>query len=129
MTQEEFQNKVEELRDSLVKTTEEYIESNKQYNNGDILKISFTKNEKNFVYKCMIMNIYLKPDMVFMSTTQWPTPTILYFARNCWKNENGVIEVGGHCPLGYLEGSENICGHIGVDMDTLKIEVINMNEL
>lgn len=129
MTQEVFQGKVKELRDSVLKITEEYIESNKQYNSGDILKISFTKNKKEFVYKCMIMNIYLKPYMEFMSIMQWPTSTILYFARYCWKNKDGVIKVGGHCPLGYLDGSGNICGHINIDMDTLKIEVINMNEL
>ena len=129
MTSEEFQNKVKELRDSLAKTTEEYIEANKQYNNGDVLKISFKKNGKKFVHKCMIVNIYLEPDMGFMSTMHWPTPKIWYFARNCWKNKDGVIEVGDRCPLGYLDGSGNICGQVGMDMDTLKIEVIDVNEL
>lgn len=77
----------------------------------------------------MIVNIYLKSDMEFMSTMQWPTPTIWYFAKNCWKNEDGVIEVGEYCPLGHLDGSGNICGHVGIDMDTVKIEVISINDL
>lgn len=129
MTQEEFRNKVKELKNSLQKITEEYIESNKQYNNGDILRISFTKGKKEYAYKCMIVNIYLKPDIRFMTTMQWPTPTICYFARYCLKNEDGVIGVGEHCPLGHLDGSGNICGHVGVDMDTVKIEVISINDL
>lgn len=129
MTQEVFQNEIEKLKYSFKEITEKYIDANKQYNNGDILRISFNVGKKEYVYKCMIMNIYLKPDMAFMSIMQWPTPTIWYFARFCWKNNDGEIEVGDHCPLGYLEGRTNICGHIGVDMDTLKIEVININKL
>ena len=127
MTPEEFNDKVNHLRDSLSKIVNEYIESNKEYDNGDILRISFKKCGEKYIFNCKITNIYCAPDTV--SLLNWPSPTIRYFARYCWKDENGNIRVGDHCPLGHLEGQMNICGHLGVEYDTVKIKVIKESEL
>jgi len=130
MTPEEFNTKVDSLKKEFDDVVYEYIDSNKKYSIGDILRISFTKREKKYSYNCKIVNVYLKPNMVALSLTQWPTSTIHYFARYCWKDkESGDIVIGDHCPIGYLEGGHIICGHLGIDMDTLKIEVIGVKDL
>lgn len=128
MTNIEFQNKLNSLKDSLHNIVNEYIESNKQYNVGDILRISFTRNGKQYVKTCKIVNIYLTSDDSFMTSTCWPTTNIVYFARYCWKC-NEEIQLGTPCPLGNLSCSRTICGYAGIDENTLKIETIKESEL
>lgn len=47
MTREEYINKVNELEKEIAKTTKEYVNSNKIYNEGDYLKISFKVPYRN----------------------------------------------------------------------------------
>jgi hypothetical protein len=78
MTDTEFQNNVERLKVQLHSIVNEYIGTHKQYNIGDILKVSFIKNGKQYVSTCQMMNIYLAPSRLFASMEQWPTSRIIY---------------------------------------------------
>lgn len=130
MNKETLKEGVAELQNKLSSLTNDYIESNKIYLEGDILKISFNKYHHYYEYTCKIVNIYLRPQMEFLSTMNWPSTNIIYFARYCWKDDNDKLIIGDHCPLGWkLSGRENICGHLGIDYDTLKIEVIKEEDV
>ena len=124
MTAEEYRNEIKLLKDKVDKLTEEYINSNKIYNIGDILKVSFHTNTGLKVCYCKLMNIHTLPDNVFASLYHWPTSNIVYFARYCYVDEKNTIQVGDVCHLGYLSYSNLVCGYAGVDIDTLKIKVI-----
>jgi hypothetical protein len=120
-----FKESIEELRNKLTSLMFDYIESNKIYSEGDILKISFNKYHRYYEYTCKIVNIYLRPQSNMNSNMNWPSSDIIYFARYCWKDDDGKLIIGGHCPF----CEENICGHFGIDYDTLKIEVIKEKDV
>ena len=131
MTKQEFNKEISLLKNKLCSIQEEYLNSNEQYHINDILKVTFHKCHQTYIYTCRIVNIYLVPeDHEFLSTTNWPSTNIAYFTRFCWKDKNiNQITIGGHCPMSILNTGTNICGHLGIDTDTLHIEVIDESQL
>ena len=131
MNKKDFIKKRDELNKQLDELTQEYIDSNKLYSIGDYLRVSFVKSGKRLTFYCKMVNIYLKPEFEVMPTIYHKkSSTIIYFARYCWKTKTGEIETGDPCPLSELSlNIGNVCGHRGLDFNTLKIDVIDESEI
>lgn len=130
MTREEYINKVAELEKQLAKVTEEFIDSNKLYNVGDYLRISFHKDDRIITRTCKIINIYPSPTHVFASLFgNHPKGELEYFAKYAWICKDGRVGIGDVCYLGPLSHHSLICGHGGVNWKDVKIEVIDETEL
>lgn len=130
MTHEEYVKRVNKLEDELDKTMDEFVESNKIYNVGDYLRVSFKKcNGEHVERTCRIMNIYSAPGHSdLMSFRRYPKGELEYFARYAWKKGDEVI-TGDVCYLGPLSHYDNVCGYVGINWDEVKIEVIGEDEL
>ena len=132
MTHKEYIDKIQELENQLSKVTDEYVDSNKIYNIGDYLKISFNVpylNNKKIVRYCKIINIYPEMYRGFMDNKSWPKGELVYFARYVFKDEFNFIHPGDVCYLGPLSHYNNTCGYKDIDWKTVKIEVIDESQL
>lgn len=132
MTQKEYINKVQELEKQLSLVTLEYVNSNKKYNEGDYLRISFNvpyRCNKKIIRTCKIINIYPQMNRGFMDNKSWPTGELEYFAKYAWKDKNNEIIIGDVCYLGPLSHSYSICGYASINWKEVKIEVIKESEL
>ena len=132
MTQEEYIKKVTELEKQLSLVTLEYVNSNKKYNEGDYLRISFNvpyNDNKKIVRTCKIINIYPEMARGFMDNKSWPRGELEYFAKYAYRNKDNKIIIGDVCYLGPLSHYNNICGYKDIDWKTVKIEVIDESQL
>lgn len=131
MNRSEFIEKVNNLKQQLDKITAEYINTNKIYNLNDYLKVTFNKyNNDKVEYICQIKNIYPARNHVFLSRMDYPNGGLEYFAVYCWRDrQTNEIICGDVCQLGYLSGCSEICGNIGVNLDTVKIEIIDESQV
>ncbi len=132
MTQEEYIKKVHELESQLSQVTKEYVNSNKKYNEGDYLKISFNVpycGNKKIIRTCKIINIYPQMNRGFMNNKSWPTGELEYFAKYAYRNEDNKIFIGDVCYLGPLSHYNNTCGYKDIDWKTVKVEVIDESQI
>ena len=131
MTQKEYINKVTELEKQLYKVTKEYVNSNKIYNVGDYLKITFPKYTGDIVTRyCKIENIYPEMTRGFLDNKSWPKGELEYFARYAWINKNNDnVYIDEVCYLGPLSHHNNICGYKNIDWKTVNIKIIKESEL
>ena len=133
MSREEYINKVRELEHQLSMVTSDYVNSNKIYNEGDYLRISFKVpclNNELVIYTCKIINIYPQNTREALDNTSWPKGELEYFARYVYRaNEDNKVRTGHACHLGLLSHSNIICGYMGIDWDTIKIEVIKEEDV
>lgn len=130
MTYKEYIDKVQNLENQLSQVTKEYIESNKIYNIGDYLKITFYNCSGDLIKRtCKIINIYPQMNRGFMDNKSWPTGELEYFAKYAWKDKNNEIIIGDVCYLGPLSHSYSTCGYARINWKEVKIEVIKESEL
>ena len=133
MSQEEYINKVRELEHQLSMVTSDYVNSNKIYNEGDYLRISFEvpcRDNKLIIRDCKIINIYPQNTRGESDNTSWPKGELEYFARYAYRaNEDNKVCIGHVCYLGPLSHSNIICGYMNIDWNTVKIEVIKEEDV
>ena len=131
MTHDEYLVKVKELEEQLSKVTDEYVNSNKIYNVGDYLRVTFPKCTGEKVTSiCRIKNIYPSPTQQIVPSLfeRHPKGYLEYFARFVCKDSKGIFETGV-CYLGPLSNCNNVCGYANVDWNKVKIEVIKESEI
>ena len=131
MTREEYVNKISELEKQISKITSEYVNSNKIYNEGDYLRVSFNvpyRNNKLITHICQIINIYPQVTRGFLDNKSWPKGELEYFARYIYKY-NDKICLGDVCYLGPLSHHNNTCGYNDIDWKTVKVEVIKEKDI
>ena len=130
MEDKKFINDVLKVQKKINSIISDYIKSNKIYSENDILKVSFNKYQYHYEYTCKIVNIYSPLQYESLTNIYHPDTNIIYFARYCWKDDNDNLCIGDHCPLGWeLSDREVVCGHLGIDYDSLKIEVIKEEDV
>lgn len=133
MPREEYINKVRELEHQLSIVTSDYVNSNKIYNEGDYLRISFEvpyRENKLIIRYCKIIKIYPQNTMEALDNTSWPKGELEYFARYAYRaNEDNKVCIGHVCYLGPLSHSNIICGYMNIDWNTVKIEVIKEEDV
>ena len=132
MTRNEYINKVQELEKQLSEISSEYVNSNKIYNEGDYLRITFKvpyRGNKLITCICQIVNIYPQITRTFLDNKSWPKGELQYFARYIYKDKDNNIYTGDVCYLGPLSHYNHICGYKDIDWNTVNIEVIKKSDI
>ena len=144
MNHEEYVKRVLELEQQLMDVTQQYVQSEQIYKEGDYLLVTFPRSGETIQRTCKIMNVYPQNTggQIGSSFGRHPKGELEYFARYVWKRDarditigdktfksNDEIAIGDVCYLGPLSHSSIICGYMGIDWKDVKIEVIDESKI
>ena len=140
----EYVKRVLELERQLMNVTQQYVQSEQIYKEGDYLLVTFPRGNETIKRTCKIINVYPQNTggQIGSSFGRHSKGELEYFARYVWKCEpreitigdktfknNNEIAIGDICYLGPLSHSWTICGYPGVDWKDVKIEVIDESKI